>query len=187
MQVASAIGAASRSEGPLVERIEVGVDRLAVALEPSPAPVARAEAGQRLGREVHARLTVHDQLAHPLSDQERAGDPEGVAPGGRVEPVDGRYLPDQKVPVGREGRKTRAPSYDRRRLEGRKGARESGAELLQDSLVTFGLLDRKRGREVGHGEPLGRSLEADRKSTRLNSSHLVISYAVFCLKKKKII
>src|SRR5256885_6994550 len=27
--------------------------------------------------------------------------------------------------------------------------------------------------------------EADRKSTRLNSSHLVISYAVFCLKKKE--
>src|SRR5256885_11305684 len=29
-----------------------------------------------------------------------------------------------------------------------------------------------------------RSTELDRKSTRLNSSHLVISYAVFCLKKK---
>src|SRR2546426_3643535 len=29
------------------------------------------------------------------------------------------------------------------------------------------------------------SSTADRKSTRLNSSHLVISYAVFCLKKKK--
>src|SRR5437899_3925935 len=28
-------------------------------------------------------------------------------------------------------------------------------------------------------------LEVDRKSTRLNSSHLGISYAVFCLKKKK--
>src|SRR5256885_10039814 len=28
-------------------------------------------------------------------------------------------------------------------------------------------------------------LTPDRKSTRLNSSHLVISYAVFCLKKKK--
>src|SRR2546426_8200922 len=27
--------------------------------------------------------------------------------------------------------------------------------------------------------------QTDRKSTRLNSSHLVISYAVFCLKKKK--
>src|SRR5256885_10018377 len=30
-------------------------------------------------------------------------------------------------------------------------------------------------------------LGSDRKSTRLNSSHLVISYAVFCLKKKNII
>src|SRR5688500_19247997 len=29
-------------------------------------------------------------------------------------------------------------------------------------------------------------LSADRKSTRLNSSHLVISYAVFCLKKKEL-
>src|SRR5688500_19604918 len=31
---------------------------------------------------------------------------------------------------------------------------------------------------------MGRSSHQDRKSTRLNSSHLVISYAVFCLKKK---
>src|SRR5256886_8592526 len=30
-----------------------------------------------------------------------------------------------------------------------------------------------------------RAVEADRKSTRLNSSHSQISYAVFCLKKKK--
>src|ERR1022692_864794 len=30
-------------------------------------------------------------------------------------------------------------------------------------------------------------LPSDRKSTRLNSSHLVISYAVFCLKKKRAI
>src|SRR3712207_2182463 len=30
-----------------------------------------------------------------------------------------------------------------------------------------------------------RALEGDRKSTRLNSSHANISYAVFCLKKKK--
>src|SRR5256885_9387731 len=29
--------------------------------------------------------------------------------------------------------------------------------------------------------------DVDRKSTRLNSSHLVISYAVFCLKKKNIL
>src|SRR5438034_1372044 len=39
------------------------------------------------------------------------------------------------------------------------------------------------------GDPSGKSQErtllSDRKSTRLNSSHTVISYAVFCLKKKK--
>src|SRR5256885_5926620 len=34
-------------------------------------------------------------------------------------------------------------------------------------------------------EPFRRHSYLDRKSTRLNSSHLVISYAVFCLKKKK--
>src|SRR5688500_19754117 len=33
-------------------------------------------------------------------------------------------------------------------------------------------------------KPGGSFAEGDRKSTRLNSSHLVISYAVFCLKKK---
>src|SRR2546426_9265188 len=35
------------------------------------------------------------------------------------------------------------------------------------------------------GSPCTRDRQQDRKSTRLNSSHLVISYAVFCLKKKK--
>src|SRR5256885_9098071 len=34
----------------------------------------------------------------------------------------------------------------------------------------------------GHADSI--ALKLDRKSTRLNSSHLVISYAVFCLKKK---
>src|SRR5256885_9120475 len=37
---------------------------------------------------------------------------------------------------------------------------------------------------LGHIKSDGRRI-IDRKSTRLNSSHLVISYAVFCLKKKK--
>src|SRR5690625_6203591 len=35
------------------------------------------------------------------------------------------------------------------------------------------------------GSPTARALGRDRKSTRLNSSHVAISYAVFCLKKKK--
>src|SRR5690349_23532839 len=40
---------------------------------------------------------------------------------------------------------------------------------------------------AGVGEPLAARAERleDRKSTRLNSSHVEISYAVFCLKKKK--
>src|SRR2546430_12283151 len=45
------------------------------------------------------------------------------------------------------------------------------------------------GRRSGAGdrpvEEVRRSREGDRKSTRLNSSHSQISYAVFCLKKKK--
>src|SRR5690349_23886016 len=42
-------------------------------------------------------------------------------------------------------------------------------------------------RAVLYHEALGRVLQSsgDRKSTRLNSSHVEISYAVFCLKKKK--
>src|SRR5947207_10546561 len=39
--------------------------------------------------------------------------------------------------------------------------------------------------DVGEYLSADATLLADRKSTRLNSSHTVISYAVFCLKKKK--
>src|SRR2546427_10121492 len=38
---------------------------------------------------------------------------------------------------------------------------------------------------VGQGFVVNAELDGDRKSTRLNSSHSQISYAVFCLKKKK--
>src|SRR2546430_10287680 len=39
---------------------------------------------------------------------------------------------------------------------------------------------------IGNSGPLAQPIaDADRKSTRLNSSHSQISYAVFCLKKKK--
>src|SRR5690606_39813079 len=43
---------------------------------------------------------------------------------------------------------------------------------------------RRRADTVG-GQRLHRHPDQDRKSTRLNSSHVKISYAVFCLKKKK--
>src|SRR5436190_16085009 len=69
---------------------------------------------------------------------------------------------------------------------------------LHDALPIFGLgqqrhrLRQRDRQQVALGRQAARLLallderaEADRKSTRLNSSHTVISYAVFCLKKKK--
>src|SRR5947208_13315468 len=38
---------------------------------------------------------------------------------------------------------------------------------------------------IAHAQVVGEGHRRDRKSTRLNSSHQIISYAVFCLKKKK--
>src|SRR3712207_6875727 len=63
--------------------------------------------------------------------------------------------------------------------------------VLEDVLVVeLGvLLDVHRLHElrddVGHEPEAHERPDADRKSTRLNSSHANISYAVFCLKKKK--
>src|SRR2546426_7033676 len=48
--------------------------------------------------------------------------------------------------------------------------------------ITFKARDEPHGQQVVDAI---RAVQGDRKSTRLNSSHLVISYAVFCLKKKK--
>src|SRR3712207_8627929 len=49
-----------------------------------------------------------------------------------------------------------------------------------------GLADGDRAGDVGGARQiLPAAVDEDRKSTRLNSSHANISYAVFCLKKKK--
>src|SRR5258708_30507781 len=52
----------------------------------------------------------------------------------------------------------------------------------EEGLPTAYLIDRD-GRVLARAEPDG-GAPLDRKSTRLNSSHQIISYAVFCLKKK---
>src|SRR5437870_9030667 len=68
-----------------------------------------------------------------------------------------------------------------------------GCLLLDDRLLAAGILRIVRKNFEGmqidiavgaipRAEP---AADADRKSTRLNSSHVAISYAVFCLKKKK--
>src|SRR5256885_6651307 len=77
-------------------------------------------------------------------------------------------------------------------------ASRPGRELLFRRHLPFDRGRRRHGYGAASGsavdhEALRRLLKErprsgiDRKSTRLNSSHLVISYAVFCLKKKKII
>src|SRR5690242_21798158 len=66
-------------------------------------------------------------------------------------------------------------------LADRRAERRVGVVVDQriDMAVTFQRkLDQGRGLD-------GRQRMRDRKSTRLNSSHMSISYAVFCLKKKK--
>src|SRR5205807_10543170 len=61
----------------------------------------------------------------------------------------------------------------------------SGQFVSSDFLPVLGVKP-LLGRTFAPGEDeIGGAQIADRKSTRLNSSHLVISYAVFCLKKKK--
>src|SRR2546426_3990364 len=60
-----------------------------------------------------------------------------------------------------------------------------GREVV-DELARRGILIRSPSfRGVAEEAPGAYKDVRDRKSTRLNSSHLVISYAVFCLKKKK--
>src|SRR5438552_16582470 len=61
----------------------------------------------------------------------------------------------------------------------------------RSTLFPYTTLFRSGGRSLGGGSLPGRRKTQeshrfrDRKSTRLNSSHQIISYAVFCLKKKK--
>src|SRR2546426_5686198 len=62
-----------------------------------------------------------------------------------------------------------------------RSAGGTGGRHTRDDLAPAGRLRNATG---GTGHHAFRRT-ADRKSTRLNSSHLVISYAVFCLKKKK--
>src|SRR5258708_28630629 len=56
----------------------------------------------------------------------------------------------------------------------------SKALRASDAMIVLVTADAARSSQVRS------EIDLDRKSTRLNSSHQIISYAVFCLKKKKI-
>src|SRR5688500_19896455 len=67
----------------------------------------------------------------------------------------------------------------------------NGAGKTTAMRVVFGVVEPQAGEVRWNGRPAvaadratwGYMTQEDRKSTRLNSSHLVMSYAVFCLKK----
>src|SRR5688500_19547307 len=67
----------------------------------------------------------------------------------------------------------------------------SGRAVAPDTRIVRSPVDEAQEQALARSGPVASSPAgqhdegADRKSTRLNSSHLVISYAVFCLKKKK--
>src|SRR5256885_5820942 len=72
----------------------------------------------------------------------------------------------------------------RSQLELARGGAHRAAQRLERHLRDLARADDGESRERGEGEGHRGGGSRDRKSTRLNSSHLVISYAVFCLKKK---
>src|SRR5207248_10197548 len=78
------------------------------------------------------------------------------------------------LPISRAGRGHRPdPRHEARQVP--RGEREGSGRQA----------DRRGPAAHRRGVPEGRDRRRDRKSTRLNSSHRTISYAVFCLKKKK--
>ena len=70
-----------------------------------------------------------------------------------------------------------APQYIRQLLTALKEEINSNTIIVGDFNTSLTPMDRSSKMKINK--------ETDRKSTRLNSSHQIISYAVFCLKKKK--
>src|SRR2546426_1658770 len=82
--------------------------------------------------------------------------------------------------VGRPASLDRRPCTVTRKSRGRTGSGRAGR--LSWTCDACSMVVRTAGAGLRR---LADVAVIDRKSTRLNSSHLVISYAVFCLKKKK--
>src|SRR2546426_6749383 len=82
------------------------------------------------------------------------------------------------------GRRTAAHDADRLELVHHLGDAHECRHWTERQPPEIDVRPRQNDAHTPVGETV-RQVDKDRKSTRLNSSHLVISYAVFCLKKKK--
>src|SRR6266700_4392212 len=111
-------------------------------------------------------------------------------PRGDADHVPARICTDARSSAATEDTSAQARTAvgDRRRIC-RKTSGSSRSGSGTDTRTRAWLIS--SGRDVNHGEAYASSTarkhrwRSDRKSTRLNSSHVKISYAVFCLKKKK--
>src|SRR5690625_5613246 len=77
------------------------------------------------------------------------------------------------------GARGRPPRQQADRARARRTAGRAGAPLVRPAPLPAAAATRRRRAR----RPVGMARGPDRKSTRLNSSHVAISYAVFCLKK----
>src|SRR5699024_4943869 len=128
------------------------------------------------------------QVGGDLGDLVAGGvaDVEGFLEHGRVHPA-------QTVSGGRAGLglhlvaqagDVRAVASQRQLPVGRQGA-DACIDLLRTDLQRAQVVRDGQAVASEAGDPHVVLDQQDRKSTRLNSSHVSISYAVFCLKKKK--
>src|SRR2546430_10217536 len=127
-------------------------------------------------------------------------DEAGAAPAARLD----HGLPDGRPQSRAEDptlvaftRLRREHAHRSRQSAAGRGALEKSVELQAFAQRHFGAHQQRAAHRIGvlpHGRVVGRARDLrrelalvleDRKSTRLNSSHSQISYAVFCLKKKK--
>src|SRR3712207_1135203 len=154
---------------------------------PGRPPVARQEHRRRFWALVAAGLPSEDAamevgVSQPVGFRwfREAGGmaPSHLSPSSK--PLSGRYLSfaeREEIALLRvQGHGVRDVA---RRL--RRAASTISRELRRNAATRGGNLDYRATTAQWHAERA-----ADRKSTRLNSSHANISYAVFCLKKKKI-
>src|SRR5699024_11690564 len=91
-----------------------------------------------------------------------------------------RDLAENQCSVDRRGRRVRALVF----LGIRPASAVDGLLVVGDG--EHAVADRHALIQADAGQSVCHGIAEDRKSTRLNSSHVSISYAVFCLKKKKI-
>src|SRR5688500_5270049 len=143
------------------------------------------------GRAGQAEIDVDAGLERPPAPAQALG---------RLEDGVAAEVAREGYPAGRRKRRRArgarggrgSPHQPEQRSEGAKGVAgqaEGGGHVLQERIELAALEadrpvpERMRHAQAEAGNQIAGEGIGDRKSTRLNSSHLVISYAVFCLKK----